>query len=437
MSNKKWVFILTFLLSVFYVNQAISWNTVSRAALPLSIVLDGKLSIENYAEFTGDVATINGVPYSDKAPLPGLMLVPVVQVLDWFVDLDELEPQQQLKRIIFIGSILLSVLPFTLIVFFTYSDKLLDKKSAIPLLYLAFFGSFLFILCGVLWNHLLAGLMLLFAYRALQKESWLMAGVFAGTVVACEYNMVVIIAVWGLWMLVQEGWKSALKFTLGTLPFLFLLIFYNHSLTGEWLELAYKYQDNFADNAVAYGFQIPDLSAFLHLTISPYRGLFFYSPILVLVMFAIVKGFKKREGWKKEGMVLSSLIIYFLAICFNVNWVAGWVYGPRFLAPIAILLLYIYLSKVEFEKTRQKVTFWSLGLAGLFVIFIGKGFAFSAKTEVLFPLAEDGYRAMKNGLFSSNPVFHMLGMNDGLSFFLFLLLFGGVGVFLHRLHEKK
>lgn len=53
-------------------------NVVSRAAVALSIVQDGTLSIDRFEEFTGDKAYFHDRFYSDKAPGMALLALPVV-----------------------------------------------------------------------------------------------------------------------------------------------------------------------------------------------------------------------------------------------------------------------------------------------------------------------------------------------------------------------
>src|SRR6186997_3227035 len=59
-----------------YFVPASTWSPVSRLNLTRAIVEQGTLSVDAFAESTGDRARRAGHWYSDKAPLPSLLAVP-------------------------------------------------------------------------------------------------------------------------------------------------------------------------------------------------------------------------------------------------------------------------------------------------------------------------------------------------------------------------
>src|SRR5947207_11747486 len=59
-----------------YFVPAATWNPVSRFDLTRAIVEERTLSIDAYADNTGDRAFANGHWYTEKAPVPSLLAVP-------------------------------------------------------------------------------------------------------------------------------------------------------------------------------------------------------------------------------------------------------------------------------------------------------------------------------------------------------------------------
>ena len=175
MSVKKFhilFFLLSLVLSSYYIDWLPNWNSTSRAALPLSLALEGTINIDEYDEFTGDNATVQGVPISDKSPLPGLMMTPIVYLVDLFYDLDELEPRDRLSVVIFIASILFGSFPMALILLFVYKFRMRYVNNGILILYIAFFGSFLFVFSGSFMSHVFTAFLLLWSFLHLEKDKY-------------------------------------------------------------------------------------------------------------------------------------------------------------------------------------------------------------------------------------------------------------------------
>ena len=425
--KKNLLLVLAFLCSIYFLNDWPSWNTSSRVALPLSIVKQGTISIDAYAEHAGDRAVVDGVPYSDKAPLPGLLLVPVVQVLDWCGALEG-DVHQQLSTSILWATLFLSALPFFLLIYFTYSDRLRSRADGLLLANMAFFGSFIFVLAGDAWSHIIAALFLMLSFRFLTKEHFFLAGIFIGAAVASEYNLVLFALLFGAFLLLKVGLKPAIFFLLGTLPFAFFLIGFNYAITGEWFELTYKYQENFKQNAEGYGFGTFHWDALWHMSFSPYRGMFFYAPFLLLSTLFIFRSKIKRTSF--ENLALLSFIVSFLLLCFNESWFGGWTYGPRYLVPSIALFLYVFLNRVPTDTRRQRGLFLCFSVFALLISLSGKLLQFSAPSGVLFPHVDEAWPALKEGRINPSGLLSFMGVDKSLSLLVFVALFASLLVIL-------
>jgi len=119
---------------------------------------------------------------------------------------------------------------------------------------------------------------------------------------------------------------------------------------------------------------------FIGLLISPNRGLFVYSPILVLAIFGY---FKISKIVNKR--IKSFLFIFGLSIILNIlvyssfwHWWGGWSYGPRFLTgmlPILIIFSGLYLDNHINYNNKKKMISISIGLIliswSIFVQIVG------------------------------------------------------------------
>lgn len=117
------------------------------------------------------------------------------------------------------------------------------------------------------------------------------------------------------------------------------------------------------------------LSALLQLLISPYRGLFFYSPFLLIGVSGMIKMVRDPE-WRREGwLFLAIMVVYILFLSAFSDWEGGWSMGPRHLVPILPFLATAVLFQVG--KTRGELRnglVWFLAVFSLIAItltFIG------------------------------------------------------------------
>jgi len=120
---------------------------------------------------------------------------------------------------------------------------------------------------------------------------------------------------------------------------------------------------------------LSQLSALLQLLISPYRGLFFYSPFLLIGVGGMIKMIRDPE-WKHEGwLFLSAMVVYFLFLSAFSDWEGGWSMGPRHLVPILPFLA----TAIVFQMSRSRGVIrngliWFLAVSSLVAItltFIG------------------------------------------------------------------
>ncbi len=387
-ANTILFFLTVLFLSSWHLFGGGNDNVTSRAAMVASIVEHGTLNIDAYAEHSGDKAFINGHYYSEKAPLPALLVVPFWWVLHHFSPspLDgTLDP-----ALVRLGGFLIGSAPFALIITLVWlSLKSGTHDARLPPAWVAalpFFGSFLFIQSGAFFGHLIAAAFLLLAYRAWERDRTLVCGSFAGAAVLCEFTVALFPMCWALLLLFRRNYRALGMLALGALPACILLGAYNTAISGNPFTIGYTHQVGYDFMHQAAGFGLPDMEHLWHITFSDYRGLFFYAPVLVVAIAA----FSAQRGaprWWLDPVIVPALLSI-LAISGFGGWWGGWSYGPRYLTAVAVMLFYRCLPSLVHWRWSRRV-FVPLALFGLFCAFFAKDtVAFSLPTEFKHPLVQ-------------------------------------------------
>ncbi|MEI7578528.1 MAG: hypothetical protein WCJ58_00645 [bacterium] len=142
-------------------------------------------------------------------------------------------------------------------------------------------------------------------------------------------------------------WKKAPWFILGTLPFIGFLFYYNYQSYGNILATGYQ----------ALGGQNFNFRQFklFQLLFSDFRGLFIWSPAVLLALFAIWK--KSRTSWNICIYALPPLFLI-LIYCFWPVWWAGDSIGARFF--IVLLPIVAYGLALLFQNYQTQKNKWLL-----------------------------------------------------------------------------
>jgi hypothetical protein len=169
------VFIMVnFLLSSFYIDTWINANTTSRALPIITYYEQGTFRIDKYHELTCDKSHINGHYYTDKAPLPTLVVMPFfgLMVKSGIVKANH-EGSLFGNHIYLLGGILIGTIPFVLVILITFFSISPFKSPVSPVILamMPFYASFLFVFAGSYFAHLFAGILLLASYLFLKKKN--------------------------------------------------------------------------------------------------------------------------------------------------------------------------------------------------------------------------------------------------------------------------
>ncbi len=365
-------------------------NVTSRAAMVTAIVEHGTLRIDEFAEHAGDKALIDGHYYSEKAPLPALLVVPFwwaarISGLAGAPENGTLDP-----LLIRLGGFLVGSVPFALIVtlmWYHFRNRHWPHGLSAALVAIAScFGSFLFIQSGALFGHLIGAAFLLMAVMAWERERILWCGVFTGCAVLCEYTNALFPLFWVLLLLLRRDFRRFSLIAAGGLPAALLLAAYNMAIAGTPFMVGYTHQVGYDYMHTSAGMGCPDPYHLWHITFSDYRGLFFYAPVLVVGIIALFGGSGTERRWNDPVMIPALVTI--VAMSGFGGWWGGWTYGPRYLTAVAVMLLYRCLPSLAMFRW-SRAAFFPAALFGLLCAFAAKDtVGFSLPTEFMHPLIE-------------------------------------------------
>lgn len=147
--------------------------------------------------------------------------------------------------------------------------------------------------------------------------------------------------------------KQFLQYLLIALPFAGVFFIYNLSIYDSILSPYYLPERVFRLNSF--------FEALAGNLISPARGIFIYSPILLLPIGLIFSKQSKPKINSLSVLLLLILLCHWIVISSFPHWWAGESYGPRFFADmIPFFIYFIILFMMDFEKNSSNKTILTL-----------------------------------------------------------------------------
>ena len=420
------------MLSVYHYDYWTNGNTVSRAIFVKAVVDEGTLNIDKYHDQSLDIGYLNSHYYSDKAPLPALLVMPVY----YFLEKSGFD-NNRYSLIYTAGNFIAGSLPFAMIILVTFYFMQFNgpKPENIFLCSLPFISSFIFIYSGTFFAHALTSFLILASYVLLsKKEKYFFSGLLAGLAVLCEYPVIIIAAAWAILILMRKKKvKPAVLFISGGLPSGIFLLIYNYIITGHPFEFLYSHEQNFPAGSQNLGFSIlPRFDVIMQLLFGYYRGILFFAPALIAFVFIFFQNKKLKNTSVIKNYLILPCIIYFLAICMHFAWYGGWCYGPRYLSAITVLLLFEGAVRMKEQDKTKKIIFY-------FFASIGVLFTFMAKSTVVYSLPTEEKNPMFGTVipeffkkhFNENNLLCILFSAEKIiaNVFWLPLLFGGLTLF--------
>lgn len=362
-STESKVFFTVWVVYVFFLsNFGGNWMEDSVLRLTLAAVDQGTLATDSYViKGIEDNAFYNGHYYSGFAPGDSFLAIPVYFVFKPLFSLLPGSlfsfPNVQLRLIllniiatVFISSLLSA---FMAVLVYRFLGKFSKNRFHKLLLTFAFsFGTIIFIYSTgysrdvIKTFFLFASFFILFHlhygyYGTRRGLLSFFSGLFLAFSVSMDYKTVIVMPLFLLYSWIFCKRKEFFLFVLGALiPFLFLMA-YDYVAFGSPLATPYNYRSEaiVRDYYTAgfFGITFPTLDSLFGLTFSPFRGFFFYMPVMLLSVFGLfVKFFSKGRKFKVDMFFI--LLLFLVFFFFNASlvppsWYAGSSFGPRYLMP--------------------------------------------------------------------------------------------------------
>lgn len=336
------------------------WNQNAQFALTRAIVERQTIAIDAYRDATNDVSFSGGHVYANKAPgVSFLAVIPyaAIYAVERAAGIDTSDTQVVTLNAWLCTAIVCggSASLIAVLLFVAARRAGVPSGRAALVAVVAVIGTPILTYATMLYAHVPSALLLLIAFLC-ARERPLLAGLAAGAAVMTNYlcaPAAVIVGLWGAGVPSASAGHPArqaapgetpgargrdarppLLFLLGALAPLALLASYHYTAFGSVFATAIDTMDRrFVDDRALFGiFRLPSAEAAWGITFSPYRGLFFLSPFLLLA-------FRVWRRPDRQAAIIAAIAAYFLVANASFNgWHGGWAIGPRYLIPVIPLL---------------------------------------------------------------------------------------------------
>ncbi|MCL4295963.1 MAG: hypothetical protein KJ077_09560 [Anaerolineae bacterium] len=385
------------------------WNQNSRLDQVLAVVDQRVLYIDAYRANTGDYAFYEGHYYSDKAPGTAFIGIPLYMIFKISLQplLDNLmSPIQESSSFDSTlrdegTGITADKVRFALLLYFVTFFSVSIPSAALGVTLYRFLGNFsqvelykigitlayglgtiAFPYSGLFLGHQLAASLLFIAFyilfgwqgRPIGKKELVIVGLLLGYAVITEYPTAIIAVCLFIYALYQLNKKPQIFWVIGggLLPAV-LAMLYNYSIFQTPLPVAYKYSvlfpEHFDSGILGFSYLRPD--ALWGMSFSPFRGLFFLSPFLLLSIPGFLLWLVSGKYRAELVVVFSSVVSFFLFISSTAAWSGGFAVGPRYLCALVPFLVLPQIFFLEhFGKRWSDNLFLGLALASIVLVWI-------------------------------------------------------------------
>ena len=232
---------------------------------------------------------------------------------------------------------------------------------------------------GAYYSHQLSAAFLVAAFLLVKTDQvpsagrLLLAGFCMGFAVLCEYSVLLVagvLFVYALYRMIKLGvwprilWVMASAGAVGA-----CLAVYNTTVFGGPFNLGYEYSELWsAQHQTGFmSLTMPSWDAIWGITFSPFRGLFYLSPVLLLSLPGFIFWWKSRQFRAEFWAAAASVAAMFFFNASSAMWWGGFAVGPRYFLPalpfIAIAAAFAvqhWYSRIWFKVLFVVLSIWSV-----------------------------------------------------------------------------
>lgn len=349
----------------------------------------------------------DGQLYSKKGVTPSLLLLP-------FVIIAQAAPWLTIRAVAMLFNPLVTALTGVVLYSFLLDWKYSPRTAWFTALIYGL-ATFALSYTRTLFGEPLAALLVLVGVWQLWRQKYAFAGIALALCVGINLSYAVMVAIAGMFILLKSPnqrehkntiyrvpTKNIRAFLLPVLMFGGFLLLYNAARFGHPLTSGY----NFAEGE---GFNYPVLWGIFGLLLSPYRGIFWYNPVLLLALpgawlwwrgrhsqtaqphplpplhavergsqqqinksslHAMGRGFRggNISAWRTLFVLVLTLIAaQTVTYAAWWSWHGGIVWGARFLIPVLPLMMLFAAPMIE-TAVEKRALFWRIGVISLVLI---------------------------------------------------------------------
>ena len=418
------ILFVLFFISYAYFFQGGGWNQNVRICLTRAIIHHGSFKIDYYKEDakemesvnTGDWSFYRGHYYINKTPGLSFMAVPPFAITEYF--LKYLFPHDEERQVLYsayvstlftttLFSALLCVLIFHM---FHHFFQVGIINSFLLTLFFGF-GTLAFSYSTTFYCHQPAAFFSFLSFALTmhirhgdskrKKTLAAFAGFSAASGVIIEPSAIYILAAISIYLMsFKEGRRCIAFFILGCIPPGIVQGVYSFMCFGSPLASSYNYSNDMVMWKVKGRlFGIPGRMRFYYLLFSPYRGLFFSSPILLMTIPGVFL-FLREKKWRAEAILCAAISVFFILYIASFHaWHGGSAVGPRYLLPAyPYFFLLAGFSLMRFPKVFKVIGVISI-LINLSITVVGN----EIPRDIKNPLWDVIAKNIVSGKVSINP----------------------------------
>ncbi len=463
--KNAWVVFLFLVLVYAYFYHEPGYNGGSRLGLTAAIVEESRLTIDTFHQgtgfATGDKAVYNGHFYSDKAIGSSLLAVPPYAAIYWGARMFGYRVGTWLAAhlltflAIGIPSALAGALIYAVCEMISGNPLRAGVVTAAVTL-----GSLAFPFSLIYFGHQLAASLLWFSFFLIFRlrfmgqlpPPWyiLLIGFLLSFALVTEYTTALVVLplvgylIYVLWPKGGKILSGVVGYAgLGGLLPILLMIGYNILVYGQPLVNGYQYEfDPYFLEAMSHGIMgigLPNLTVLFFETFQPAMGLFWQSPVLLLIFpgafFILRDRFYRVEGI----LALFISIVYLVVTSGYFQWWGGYSAGPRHIIP---MLPFLCLPLIFLPRRAAP---WLAGLMviSVFQMLIIAASRVSVPDEIMWKFSEFRFfeysviysvclPEILKGSLSWNFGLNVLDLGDWTSFVPVVLVIAGMFFYLWR-----